>query len=290
MRLPEDMQGNKFAFVGSREFPESAYVRIHQAINVLPSQATVISGGAPGVDSVAVKFARERGLKTEVIPAKDADGKFSSHRAFQRNSEIVQEADNVLAFWDGISNGTRHAIWVSAQAQKPILVIMPSGVHFVPAKVLAQSRGSVVYAAGDLLQSNANAIVNPCNTKGVYGDGLSKALSQKFQWWVEDYKRACASGKIKIGQLHVSYPPPDHSSDPSIIHFPTKDDWRNKSEISYIESGLGYLAKNCRDWQFKSIAVPKLGCGLGGLRWGRVKMYVEKSLSEVNGVHFIVYV
>ena len=288
--IPGNKQARRYAFVGSRDYPESAYVHIQQAINVLPSSHTVVcSGGAPGVDTIAVKYAKARGIATEVISAKE-QGEFSSHRAFQRNEEIIRSSDEVFAFWDGQSNGTRHAIRVAQEHQKRVTAVLPSGVSFAPAYVLALSKGPIVYASGDMLQSNADAIINPCNTQGVYGAGLSKALSVKWPWWTSDYKTACKSQSLRVGSLHLSHPPAHVSNNPVIIHFPTKDHWKNPSEMEYVDGGLAYLAAHYKEWGVRSIAMPKLGGGLGGLQWGRVKLHIESFLEELSGIHFIVYI
>lgn len=285
----ENKQGKRYAFVGSRDYPETSYDHIREAINVLPSHVTIISGGASGVDSVAVHYAKARRLKTEIISA-TVNGEFDSYRAFQRNEEIVEQADEVFAFWDMQSNGTRHAIRVAQLHQKPITVVLPSGVRFTPADVLNLSEGSVVYATGDILKANTDAVINPCNTQGVYGAGLSKAMSQKWSWWTQDYKDACRNGEIAIGRLHLSHPPANHLNDPVVIHFPTKDHWKDKSELSYIADGLNDFAERYKEWSITSIAIPKLGCGLGGLRWGRVKMYMEQALSDLSGIKVVIYV
>lgn len=279
----------RYAFVGSRNYPRAAYGYIQKVVSQLPSNATVVSGGATGVDSIAVYYAKQRGLCTEVISAR-VNGDFDSFRAFQRNNEIVESSGTVFAFWDGESNGTRHAISVGTKSQKDVTVVLPSGVSFAPANVLNISSGSIYYAQGDILQANTEAVVNPCNTVGVYGAGLSKALSEKWSWWSSEYKEACRAGAVDIGKLFVTRPPEDKQEDPAIVHFPTKDHWRDPSQIQYIEKGLEYFADHYQEWGIKSIAMPKLGCGLGGLRWGLVRLHIEEALSEMDGIEIVVYV
>ena len=74
-----------------------------------------------------------------------------------------------------------------------------------------------------------------------------------------------------------------------IINFPTKKDWKHKSKIEYVESGLKDLAKVIEERRIKSIAMPPLGCGNGGLDWGDVKALLEKYLSGLADVDIIVY-
>lgn len=289
MTAKNEGQGRRVAFVGSRAYPESAYKYIRNAINVLPPNAVVISGGASGVDSKAVSYAISRRLEYEVITARNEDNEFDTFRAFQRNSEIVASADEVMVYWDKQSNGTRHAIKAAHDHSKPVTVTLPSGVQFSPANVLQLSAGSIVYATGDILTANTDVIVNPCNTKGVYGAGLSKALADHYDWWTTDYKYACRTGAVKVGEAYFTASPVG-TDYPSVLHFPTKDHWRDDSKMEYISTGLEHFASNYKAWGIRSIAFPKIGCGLGGLKWGLVRMYMEQALSELSGIDIVVYV
>lgn len=93
----------KVAIVGSRQFEDMEKVR--QYVRELPAGTTVISGGAPGVDRIAVMEAQIRGLETIVIPANW--GAYGQIAGFLRNTEIVRQADRIVAFWDGESPGTQ---------------------------------------------------------------------------------------------------------------------------------------------------------------------------------------
>jgi hypothetical protein len=67
-----------------------------------------------------------------------------------------------------------------------------------------------------------------------------------------------------------------------IINFPTKTDWRKPSEYSYIENGLIELSKYIQENSIKSVAIPPLGTGNGGLEWNKVKALIEKYLSDLE--------
>ena len=74
-----------------------------------------------------------------------------------------------------------------------------------------------------------------------------------------------------------------------IINFPTKDHWRSNSKLEYIDSGLVALADEIRNRDIKSIAIPPLGCGLGGLEWTQVRPRIEAALQEFTDVHILLY-
>lgn len=108
----------KIAVVGSRDFPRLAEVRAFVA--GLPRDTVIVSGGARGVDTAAVDEARVRGMRYIVLPA---DWKTWGKRAgFMRNADIVEAADRIVAFWDGVSRGTPHTVRLAEAAGKPVEV------------------------------------------------------------------------------------------------------------------------------------------------------------------------
>lgn len=278
----------KYAFIGTRVYPQASYKYIDSKLSSLTKGDIVVSGGASGVDSYAIQQASKNGLETVVYTARP-DGDFNAFDAFHRNNLIINDADFVFAFWDTKSNGTLGAINAALLANKPVTIITPRGLEFSPSKdVIGIVRGSVCYAEGDILSSNADAIVNPCNTHGACGAGLSRQLAEKWPWWVSDYKSMCASGRVQTGKVQMSRSVIDGL--PHIIHLPTKDDWRKPSKMTFIKDGLDSLVQLCEHEQLVSVAIPKLGCGLGGLQWPLVNMRIRASLSDIRTTKFVVYI
>ena len=93
----------------------------------------------------------------------------------------------------------------------------------------------------------------------------------------KEYEQKCKDGKIAIGQLHLYKGSPRYW----ILNFPTKDRWRNKSKLEFIEKGLMEFKEKYAEWGITSIAFPRLGCQLGGLNWNEVKPMMEKYLAEL---------
>ena len=139
---------------------------------------------------------------------------------------------------------------------------------------------------GDLFAANVDALVNPVNTAGVMGKGLALQFKKAFPDVFADYARACKHGEVELGRMHVV----QRSTSPLfVINFPTKKHWRQPSKLEYIESGLDDLVAQVRRLEIRSIAVPPLGCGLGGLDWREVKPRIAAargSLPEVRVVLF----
>lgn len=136
------------------------------------------------------------------------------------------------------------------------------------------------YVLGDILKAGTDAVVNPVNCVGVMGAGLAKQFKDKYPNMFEDYKNWC--GTIAgIGILRV-YERFSFDRPLFIINFPTKYHWKDPSRLEYIESGLATLVFVVKKLGIKSVAIPKLGCGLGGLEWKDVNSLFKKYLFDLD--------
>jgi O-acetyl-ADP-ribose deacetylase (regulator of RNase III) len=149
----------------------------------------------------------------------------------------------------------------------------------------------IVY--GNIFKTGADVLVNPVNCMGTMGAGLARQFKNKYPEIYYPYKEACKKGDLKIGSLNSLYV---HRYNIWVINFPTKNDWKENSKIEYIETGLKNLVEfisnfsNHKEMGFESVAIPALGCGLGGLNWSDVKKVIEEELSpeKVGDVEIIV--
>jgi len=141
---------------------------------------------------------------------------------------------------------------------------------------------------GDLLHSDAETLVNPVNAVGVMGKGLALQFKRAFPDNFQRYKAACKRGEVVPGRVHIVER--DALCNPRyIINFPTKRHWREPSRLADIESGLEDLARAIRERSIRSIAVPPLGCGNGGLAWTDVLPRIERVLGDLGGIAVFVY-
>ncbi len=143
------------------------------------------------------------------------------------------------------------------------------------------------YVTGNILDSKATAIVNTVNTIGVMGKGIALQFKKAYPNNYKSYSTACKNKKVLIGKMFVTTDSNISSGEKIIINFPTKEDWRKPSEYIYIEEGLDDLINVINLNQVKSIAIPPLGAGNGGLRWDKVKDLIEKKLSSLDVKIFI---
>jgi O-acetyl-ADP-ribose deacetylase (regulator of RNase III) len=136
-------------------------------------------------------------------------------------------------------------------------------------------------AEGDLLGTNAEALVNTVNTVGVMGKGIALQFKLAFPDNYKAYEAACKHGEVELGKMFLFH----RQSDPRvIINFPTKKHWRGKSKIGDIEAGLRALIEVVKKEKIRSIAVPPLGCGNGGLDWNDVRPRIERAFAGVPNV------
>lgn len=139
----------------------------------------------------------------------------------------------------------------------------------------------IKYIKGNLFDAQTEALVNTVNTVGVMGKGIALQFKKKYPHNYKVYRDACKTGNFKTGQVLV-VKEGDLLNQKLIINFPTKAHWRSPSKYEYITLGLTALKAEIAKNSIKSIAIPPLGCGNGGLEWGKVKVLIEETLNEVN--------
>ncbi|WP_341937992.1 type II toxin-antitoxin system antitoxin DNA ADP-ribosyl glycohydrolase DarG [Marinimicrobium sp. C2-29] len=146
----------------------------------------------------------------------------------------------------------------------------------------------IEYTKGDILQDDAEAIVNTVNCVGVMGRGIALQFKNAFPGNFKAYAEACKHNEVRPGQMFV-YEVGQLTSPRFVINFPTKRHWRGASRLEDVDAGLVSLAQTIRRHQIQSIAIPPLGSGLGGLRWDDVKVLIEDKLSSLEDVVVKVY-
>jgi O-acetyl-ADP-ribose deacetylase (regulator of RNase III) len=140
----------------------------------------------------------------------------------------------------------------------------------------------ITYKKGDLLADEAFALVNTVNMGGVMGKGIALSFKKEFPFNYRCYQDACQGGLVCIGKVLCIEDNSLLLGIKLIINFPTKIRWWLPSEYFYIEAGLKALVSAIEENQIKSIAIPALGCGNGGLDWNLVKSMIESHFSGVE--------
>lgn len=136
---------------------------------------------------------------------------------------------------------------------------------------------------GDLLKTKAEALVNTVNCVGVMGKGVALQFKKAFPENFKAYAKACKHGDVLPGKM-FTFDTGEMMEARWIINFPTKRHWKGKSRLEDVEAGLKALAEEVTALRIKSIAVPPLGCGNGGLDWNVVRPRIEQTFAGLPGV------
>jgi len=131
-------------------------------------------------------------------------------------------------------------------------------------------------------------LVNTVNCVGVMGRGIALQFKRAYPANFKAYAVACERNEVKPGRMFV-FDTGELTNPRYIINFPTKVHWRGKSRIEHIEAGLDALVAEIKSREIKSIAIPPLGSGLGGLDWAEVKPLIERAVANVPEVDVVVY-
>lgn len=140
---------------------------------------------------------------------------------------------------------------------------------------------------GNLLDAPAEAIVNSVNTVGVMGKGLALQFKRAYPRNFTEYEAACKRGEVEVGKVFVHETGQLHPR--WIFNVPTKRHWRQPSRLDDVRQGIVALVDEVRRRGLRSVAVPPLGCGAGGLSWSVVRPLIEAAFEPLDEVHVYLY-
>jgi O-acetyl-ADP-ribose deacetylase (regulator of RNase III) len=140
---------------------------------------------------------------------------------------------------------------------------------------------------GNLLAADVEALVNAVNCVGAMGKGLAAQFKTQFPDVFQAYARACEVGEVEPGRMHVVET--GLVSPRLVINFPTKRHWRDRSLLEDVDAGLAALVREVKIRAIRSIAVPALGCGLGGLSWEDVAPRIEQAFVALENVPVLLF-
>lgn len=139
----------------------------------------------------------------------------------------------------------------------------------------------ITYKTGNLLAAQVEALVNTVNTVGVMGKGIALQFREQFPENYKQYRAAVKNGELRIGRMFVTEMQRVDQLR-YIINFPTKQHWKASSQMAYIREGLQDLRRVLAEKNIRSVAIPPLGCGNGGLNWNEVRPLIEAALADLD--------
>jgi len=141
---------------------------------------------------------------------------------------------------------------------------------------------------GDILKADAEALVNAVNCIGVMGKGIALQFKKAYPGNFDAYHKACNAGEVQPGRMFI-FDLNSMLNPKYVINFPTKRHWRADSRYEDIESGLNALVAEVQRRGIQSIAIPPLGCGLGGLDWNKVRPMIEQAFAALPNVQVLLF-
>lgn len=131
-----------------------------------------------------------------------------------------------------------------------------------------------------MFKADVEALVNPVNTMGIMGKGLALEFKKRYTANFNSYQAACQRGSVRVGKMHVTFT--NVPSFKMIFNFPTKEHWKEPSELNWITEGLVDLRRILVAQKICSVAIPALGAGLGGLAWESVRKEISVALEDLD--------
>ena len=144
------------------------------------------------------------------------------------------------------------------------------------------------FTKGNILRADTEAIVNTVNCVGFMGRGIAAQFKREYPANFKAYETACRRKEVVPGRMFM-FETGQLTNPRFIVNFPTKRHWRGKSQIGDIESGLVALVEEVKQRGIKSIAIPPLGCGLGGLDWKNVRPLIERAFEALPDVRSVIF-
>lgn len=138
---------------------------------------------------------------------------------------------------------------------------------------------------GSMFDIDADILINTVNCVGVMGCGVALAFKYRYPHVFAEYRNRCRSNQIKPGilwNLQVN-------DGKTIVHFPTKQHWKNPSQYIYIENGLRELRTFLSNCKGSVVALPAIGCGHGGLDWDIVWEMIQETLGDLEHITINVF-
>lgn len=145
-----------------------------------------------------------------------------------------------------------------------------------------------IKSKGNLLSENVEALTNTVNCVGIMGKGIALQFKQAYPENFKEYKKACDKKEVAIGKMFV-FKLEQLIGIKYIINFSTKNHWKERSRLKYIINGLDDLVEVIKKYNIKSIAIPPLGCGNGGLNWNDVKPLITRKLGHLSDVRIVIF-
>jgi O-acetyl-ADP-ribose deacetylase (regulator of RNase III) len=131
------------------------------------------------------------------------------------------------------------------------------------------------FVKGDLFETpGIRAYAHGCNCAGAMSAGVAVAFKKRWPRMFEEYAVRCADGRFHLGDVFVW-----SEGDAVVYNLATQEHWKTKARLPALKKALRRTVELAALAGVERVGVPRIGAGLGGLDWPRVKSVLE----EVGG-------
>ncbi len=135
---------------------------------------------------------------------------------------------------------------------------------------------SVVYAKGDLfLAKHFRAFAHGCNCAGTMGKGIAVVFRQRWPNMYQEYQKRCVNHQFQLGEVFHWQENGCH-----IFNLGTQKHWRSQADINAIQQAMTTMLTIAEQQNITAIALPRIGAGLGGLEWQKVKDLIQRLANQ----------
>jgi O-acetyl-ADP-ribose deacetylase (regulator of RNase III) len=140
------------------------------------------------------------------------------------------------------------------------------------------------FVEGDLFATrDLRAWGHGCNCAGAMGAGIAVEFKRRFPRMFEEYKQRCADGRFGLGDVFVW-----SEGESTVYNLGTQEHWRKKAQLAAVSKAVGRMVSLAEKSGVRRIALPRIGAGLGGLDWPKVRAVLEDA-GAASKVELVVY-
>ena len=145
---------------------------------------------------------------------------------------------------------------------------------------------TIDYVVGDLIESGEPVIAHGCNTVGVMGAGIARVVKAAWPEVYDQYDAACADGTFDAGSAQRCV----GANDRTVYNLGTQRNPGASATYWLVFLSFANMFESMKTWGHGRVAVPRIGCGIGGLDWSGVEGAIEAALDNVGAeIEVVVY-
>lgn len=150
---------------------------------------------------------------------------------------------------------------------------------------------AITYRTGDLMDATETAIAHGCNCQGVMGAGVARLVKDKYPNVYSEYLHACIDGSFQVGTAQpVWVDPVESGSERLVYNLGTQHFTGADASVWGVFLSFANMAESALRLRIHTVAISRIGAGIGGLDWNEVAPAIEQAIEYSNHPHLSVVV